>query len=739
MTPLVTGSFSGGFARRRVSLGYRLGMLLVLLGLIILPLLYLMLIAGMGWLLKWHVQHDLVWIQTVSEWSHYHGKATVLAGLLYLAVAVAGVICLVFMTKPLFAPLPEQPPTVTLDPISEPALFALIYRICDLVGAPRPVMVEVDSRVNASASFRRGMASFFGHDMVLSIGMPLVAGMTARQLAGVLAHEFGHFSQGGGMRLNYLVRSINFWFARVVLDRDQWDERLQALTDREGFFGFVGLFASWMVCLGRKVLRILMQAGGAISGFFSRQMEYDADAYGAQVAGSSEMAGALVQLELLGQAEKATVENLFSKLEQRELPDNLPGRIASCQWAMSESLREKVKRKALAEESSWWSTHPALNERVEKLKDTAAKGVCHLDMPAEELFRDFTGLCKTVSLYWYDVELGMDLNKFELVAADDIGRVQMDKRQRHAQEAEEQKNMDREVAELFRKAKVREAAVNEMFGHPPPAHRLLPVPMGTPEEWAPAASIVEAWKAEYGPACEREKMQRDKLCKRTLACHMLHLGHDLTSLAVLGTDTRSAAAVMAAQAESLQEHEITSKQLAFFEQAGWTRITAALAWRFQQEHTLPSWREEVRLMVEAQRALATAMRHLMAVCVEAMLMENVSAVPMQVRHEYEARVQAEWMNGLRVLGTAADPYAPQSRPLSEALGQQAPGTTDGRFSIESYTLLKNNLCQYANRVTQDLCLLVREVEQTEEDGPWKPDFRSPILSAWQSPAMASAA
>ena len=135
MTTLVTGSFSGGFARRRVSIGYRLGMLLVLLGLVVLPLLYLMLIAGMGWLLKWHVQHDLVWIRTVSEWSHYHGKATGLAGLLYLAVAVAGLICLVFMTKPLFAPLTEQPPTVTLDPISEPALFALIYRICDLVGA----------------------------------------------------------------------------------------------------------------------------------------------------------------------------------------------------------------------------------------------------------------------------------------------------------------------------------------------------------------------------------------------------------------------------------------------------------------------------------------------------------------------------------------------------------------------------------------------------------------------------
>jgi Zn-dependent protease with chaperone function len=71
----------------------------------------------------------------------------------------------------------------------------------------------LDLQVNASASFRRGFLSLFSRDLTLTIGLPLVAGLTVRQLGGVLAHEFGHFAQGAGMRLTFVVRSVNAWFA----------------------------------------------------------------------------------------------------------------------------------------------------------------------------------------------------------------------------------------------------------------------------------------------------------------------------------------------------------------------------------------------------------------------------------------------------------------------------------------------------------------------------------------------
>ena len=91
-----------------------------------------------------------------------------------------------------------------------------------------PKRIDLDCQLNAAAGFRRGFASLFGNDLVLVIGVPLVASFNVREFAGVIAHEFGHFTQGFGMRLSYIVRSINGWFARVVYERDAWDMLLES-------------------------------------------------------------------------------------------------------------------------------------------------------------------------------------------------------------------------------------------------------------------------------------------------------------------------------------------------------------------------------------------------------------------------------------------------------------------------------------------------------------------------------
>ncbi|MEO8429753.1 MAG: M48 family metallopeptidase [Verrucomicrobiota bacterium] len=121
------------------------------------------------------------------------------------------------MVKPFFAAKARTPEPITLDPAKEPLLFAFVQKICGLVGAPVPCRIDVDCQVNASAGLRRGLWST---DLVLTIGLPLASGMDMRQFAGVLAHEFGHFAQGAGMRLTYIIRQINFWFAQVVYERD---------------------------------------------------------------------------------------------------------------------------------------------------------------------------------------------------------------------------------------------------------------------------------------------------------------------------------------------------------------------------------------------------------------------------------------------------------------------------------------------------------------------------------------
>ena len=95
-----------------------------------------------------------------------------------------------------------------------------------------PARVQVDCQVNASAGFATVPVMPGAPRLVLTIGLPLAAGLTVRQFGGVLAHEFGHFAQGGGMRLTYIVRSINRWFSRVAYERDAWDEKLDEWSNR---------------------------------------------------------------------------------------------------------------------------------------------------------------------------------------------------------------------------------------------------------------------------------------------------------------------------------------------------------------------------------------------------------------------------------------------------------------------------------------------------------------------------
>src|SRR5207237_5640592 len=162
-------------------------------------------------------------------------------------------------------------------PARDRLLYAFIENICDIVGAPSPKRIDLDCQLNAAAGFRRGFFSMFGHDRVLVLGVPLVANLTARELAGVIAHEFGHFTQGAGMRLNYVINSGNFWFARVAYQRDSWDVALEtwAAESEDGRLTLLIMIVQLAVWFSRLIRKILMLVGHIVGGLLLRWMEYD--------------------------------------------------------------------------------------------------------------------------------------------------------------------------------------------------------------------------------------------------------------------------------------------------------------------------------------------------------------------------------------------------------------------------------------------------------------------------------
>jgi Zn-dependent protease with chaperone function len=264
-------AFTGTIKPVPLQLGYRMGLVLVALATVLLPLVYLGLIAATGY---------VVYLHATLNTDILTGRGVLWRLLAYLAPIIAGGLLVVFMIKPLFARPAREPDPITLDPARFALLFAFVDHIRRAVRAPSPREIRVDCNVNASASLRRGLLSLGRKDLVLTIGLPLISGMSARQLAGVLAHELGHFAQGSGMALAYLVRSVNAWLWRVVYTRDVWDERLERASEEWDLrVGVVLLLARLFIWLTRKILWVLMMLGHAISTFLLRHMEFDADRY----------------------------------------------------------------------------------------------------------------------------------------------------------------------------------------------------------------------------------------------------------------------------------------------------------------------------------------------------------------------------------------------------------------------------------------------------------------------------
>ncbi len=412
----------------RISPLYRIGLVLVMAMMVLLPLIYVGLIGLIAY---------GVWVHAVNDTSLLAGTRGSRGGkfgaLAYFTPILAGAAAILFMIKPLFAPRPKEGRRYSLDPAMQPRLFQFVERLCRIVRAPVPGRIDLDTQVNASASFRRGFVSVLGNDMVLTIGLPLVSGMTLRQLTGVLAHEFGHFAQGSGMRVTYVIRSVNAWFARVVYERDAWDQRLADWSGQEGReLALVIWVCRLFVWLARRVLWALMWAGHFVSCFMLRQMEYDADRYEARVAGSETFADTVDRLVVLSLASQGAHADLAQSWQTNRLADDLPrlilenvGELQRAHSAVLAAARESSAR----ETTEAFATHPANRDRIASAARERAPGLFQLEAPATVLFHDYDRITRELTLAFYKDVIGPEVEPKNLIpterlVAEQAGRLE---------------------------------------------------------------------------------------------------------------------------------------------------------------------------------------------------------------------------------------------------------------------------------------------------------------------------
>lgn len=344
------------------------------------------------------------------------------------AVGLVAFFVLIAIFKPIFAGRSRPQAPFSVDRQQEPFLFEYVERLCYCVGAPTPSRIDVNTDVNASASFGNGIFCLLGGgDLVLTIGLPLAAAMPLQQLTGVMAHEFGHFRQGSAMRLTFAIGTINAWLDRVVQGRDAWDIKLEEAAENGN--AFAGL-AIRFFNVTRYALWSYMKLSHALSCQLSRQMEFDADQYEGRVSGSAAFRKTSLNMYALEWASDMAFRDLGVSWRESRLSDDLPAMIVArvAEIPKRPKTAAKVKQSIMESKAEWFHTHPSTKDRIERIEAHNFPGLLHTQTPATALFNNFPGLCKAATLAFYQEAIDEKIDNANLATTEEVVQEQDENR-----------------------------------------------------------------------------------------------------------------------------------------------------------------------------------------------------------------------------------------------------------------------------------------------------------------------
>ena len=429
--PTVSRPSNSPIFAARASLPYRLALGAVAVVMAVLPCIYVALTVLTAWATYLFASRYFL---AIWQWPTGYNRGALMVKVLCSCTPVlTGGTAAFFMVKPLFARRPARTQPLTLTAQAEPRVHDLVRQICQAVGARAPQRIELSCDLNASAHLEPGWRGFFGNRLILTLGLPLVAGLTQRELAGVVAHEFGHFRQGGGMRVSALIRRVNHWFARVIYARDRWDVLIAQWAAGAGgsWMMLMTLWVQFGVGFARGVLWLLMKIGQTVSAALMRQMEYDADRCEIGLAGSAAFETAAVKFMVLGAVMEDVQLNMRRSWRAHfQLPDNLPVLVEYRAHRILPERRVRLENKAGLEKTGLLDTHPCTADRVRRARRLAQPGYDGLgDEPARDLFDSFDGLSRLVTLAHYQDNLNVPIAPDFLIPLEQLLRAEMDKTQ----------------------------------------------------------------------------------------------------------------------------------------------------------------------------------------------------------------------------------------------------------------------------------------------------------------------
>lgn len=285
------------------------------------------------------------------------------SGLNLLVIAFAAVsVSLLWSIIPRAVKIPAF--GVTVGPAAQPKLWGLVRRVADAAHERPPDEIRLVAEVNAHVHETGGARS----RRVLAVGLPLLAAMTEREIAAVVAHELGHF-KGGDTRLGKLV----FLTGRAL------EHTVRRLQGQSGWFFLGTIVRGVFVSYSRMYSRLTFG--------MSRRQEFSADAVAASVVGVTPAGRALRMVNEAAPAFDAFWRDEFSvALDSDARPPLAEGfRRFLAQPDIAKQLTELVDHRLATEVQSPTDSHPPLRDRLAAIGAPSRKSAPDGSGPALEL------------------------------------------------------------------------------------------------------------------------------------------------------------------------------------------------------------------------------------------------------------------------------------------------------------------------------------------------------------------
>lgn len=315
-------------------------------------------------------------------------------------------------------PLRPRPKTakmaLQITAATQPQLFELIHTLCWHLRAAPPTQVSLDTTISVRSSMFGGLVGILTGQTTLHLGLPVISVITARELAGLLAHELSHNAGGLSTLFIHAVREMHAWFFRALMERDPWELCMRDAPRKESkthmIFRKVLRAWMWTAKIPFMLFAIASRLVSTATLWIIRRM---AEKCAANVIGSAANARLWRKLDLLGDAWQSASQEIRRGGLQHRLPENLSLLIAR---HVAKTANERHAARAEA----------GLKSDTDHEKDAkppkGAALVEHLSpaQPAAAVMRQFVDLSRQVTCFYYQHDLGLNLHEHRMVADDEV-------------------------------------------------------------------------------------------------------------------------------------------------------------------------------------------------------------------------------------------------------------------------------------------------------------------------------